>query len=305
MLRRLPIYLRQNVLALLALFVALGGTAYAANTVNSSDIVDGQVKSVDVGDGEIGSADVKDGSLNTFDVHSFLGVDVVDGSLTGADVQDNSLQFNDIGSQSVGSDEVVNDSLLQSDIRAGAVTGDEVLDNSLTGADINESALNLPSRARFVSVSGFDSRVAETQVPQGNYLVYFAANQRTEVNDGTGKRVTCELFNKAAGQADPGDFIGDTQTSTGRAWRPQRSTNRVLREPEHDGRSRRWSWRRDDLRAMWKGRRVQVLLHGCIRVTDRRLRVLNPTPISRGGIAAGEAAIGLGDAARCAISMRG
>ena len=78
MLRRLPIYLRQNVLALLALFVALGGTAYAVNTVNSSDIVDGQVKSVDVGDGEIGSADVKDGSLNTFDVHSFLGVDVVD-----------------------------------------------------------------------------------------------------------------------------------------------------------------------------------------------------------------------------------
>ena len=202
-----------DVFGLLALIVAVGGTsAYAANTVFSTDIVDGEVKSIDIGQNEIGSADVKDNSLNTFDVHSFLGADVVDGSLTGADVQDNSLQFNDIGSQSVGSDEVVNDSLLQSDIRAGAVTGDEVLDNSLTGADINESALNLPSRARFVSVSGFDSRVAETQVPEGNYLVYIAANQRTEVNDGTGKRVSCELYSRAAGQADPGDFIGDAKT---------------------------------------------------------------------------------------------
>ena len=65
-----------------ALFgVLAAGSAYAANTVFSSDIVDGEVKSVDIGNNEIGSADVKDDSINTFDVHSFLGVDVVDGSL--------------------------------------------------------------------------------------------------------------------------------------------------------------------------------------------------------------------------------
>ena len=74
---RLSRYFKDNVVAFLALFVALGGTsAYAANTVFSTDIVDGQVKSVDIGDGEVGSADVKDNSINTFDVHSFLGVDV-------------------------------------------------------------------------------------------------------------------------------------------------------------------------------------------------------------------------------------
>ena len=37
----------------MALFVALGGSAYAVNTVFSSDIVDGQVKSVDIGNGEV------------------------------------------------------------------------------------------------------------------------------------------------------------------------------------------------------------------------------------------------------------
>ena len=75
---------------------------------------------------------------------SFLGIDVVDGTLTGADISDNTVGVNDIGSQQVASDEVLNDSLLQSDIRSGAVTSDEVLDNSLIGADINESSLNLP-----------------------------------------------------------------------------------------------------------------------------------------------------------------
>jgi hypothetical protein len=81
-----------DVFALLALIVAVGGTsAYAANTVFSTDIVNGEVKSVDIGDGEVGSADVKDNSINTFDVHSFLGVDVVDDTLTGADVNESTL----------------------------------------------------------------------------------------------------------------------------------------------------------------------------------------------------------------------
>ena len=42
-----------NVVASMALFVAFGGTAYAVNTVRSTDIVDGEVKSVDVGNGDI------------------------------------------------------------------------------------------------------------------------------------------------------------------------------------------------------------------------------------------------------------
>jgi hypothetical protein len=86
--------MRHNVVAYLALFVALGGTsAYAANTVFSADIVDGEVKSVDVGDGEIKSADVKDQSLTTFDVSTFLGADVVDNTLTGDDIDESTLNL--------------------------------------------------------------------------------------------------------------------------------------------------------------------------------------------------------------------
>jgi hypothetical protein len=142
-----PRYLKDNLVGFLALFVALGGTgAYAANTIRSSDIVDG----------EILSADVKDQSLTTFDVSTFLGVDVVDGTLTGADVSDtsslgsaeigeegllfnNTLNVNDIGSQSVGADEVANNSLLSSDIASQAVGSDEVTNNSLNDEDISQS----------------------------------------------------------------------------------------------------------------------------------------------------------------------
>ena len=93
MLSKVIRYLGNNVLGLLALFVALGGTAYAVDSVNSADIIDGGVKSVDVGDGEINSADVKDSSLNTFDVQSFLGADVVDNTLTGSDVDESTLNL--------------------------------------------------------------------------------------------------------------------------------------------------------------------------------------------------------------------
>ncbi len=41
-------FLRRNLIALVALFIALGGTAYAANTVRSTDIVDGTIKTVDL-----------------------------------------------------------------------------------------------------------------------------------------------------------------------------------------------------------------------------------------------------------------
>ena len=91
-----------DVMAAIGCFAALAtGTAYAANTVFSSDIVDGEVKSVDIGNNEIGSADVKDNTINTFDVHSFLGVDVVDGTLTADDLAPGSVGGSEIANQSL------------------------------------------------------------------------------------------------------------------------------------------------------------------------------------------------------------
>ena len=120
-----------NVMATLGVFIALGGSAYAVNTVNSTDIVDGQVKSVDVGNNEIGSSDVKDNPINTFDVHSFLGVDVVDGTLTGADIANASLTGSDIGIRSIDFDDIANN----------AIDSSHVLNNILNDEDIGQIVL--------------------------------------------------------------------------------------------------------------------------------------------------------------------
>ena len=52
-----------NVTSTLALIVALSGTAYAANTVRSGDIVNGQVKRADLAKDAVTSGKVKDGAL--------------------------------------------------------------------------------------------------------------------------------------------------------------------------------------------------------------------------------------------------
>ena len=90
MIRRLRPHLTYAnvVVTLLAFVVLTGGVAYAANTVFSSDIVDGQVKTVDLANGAVAVAKLADGSIT--------GDKVKDGALQGRDVLDNSLKGADI-----------------------------------------------------------------------------------------------------------------------------------------------------------------------------------------------------------------
>jgi hypothetical protein len=111
------------VLALIALVVAMSGTAVAVtalapNSVKSKHIVDGQVKAKDLGSNSVRGPKVQDASLT--------GADVADGSLAGADVTD------------------------------GSLAGEDIQDDSLTGADVNESTLQgvMASRVRMVISQG-------------------------------------------------------------------------------------------------------------------------------------------------------
>jgi hypothetical protein len=56
------------VLSGLALLIALGGTAYAVNTVRSSDIVDGTIQSRDIGTAQVQGVDIKQNTITTADV---------------------------------------------------------------------------------------------------------------------------------------------------------------------------------------------------------------------------------------------
>ncbi len=93
---RLTAYLRDQHVALLALFLILtGGTAYAlvgTNTVYSDDIVEGQVKSADIGRDAVRTTDVRNDALagGGLDFH-----DLAAGSVGSSEVADDSLTGND------------------------------------------------------------------------------------------------------------------------------------------------------------------------------------------------------------------
>jgi hypothetical protein len=83
-----------NVASALALFFALGTAgAYAANTVFSTDIVNGEVKSVDIGNGAVAAVDLATDSVTTDEIagETVRSSDVLNGSLSGADIDEGTL----------------------------------------------------------------------------------------------------------------------------------------------------------------------------------------------------------------------
>src|SRR5918992_718189 len=97
---RIRTYMRQNVLGLVAIFIALGGTAYAThpggqNTISTADIINGQVKTDDIGNGEV--------------------------------------KVTDIGQGAVATDELANGQVRTADIGAGEVRSGNVANDNLTG----------------------------------------------------------------------------------------------------------------------------------------------------------------------------
>ena len=151
-----------NVMSTLAVVLALGGgVAYAANTVFSSDIVNGQVKAADIATGavqddEIAAGAVKTGEIATNQVRAAdIGPDQINGSkvadqgLSGVDILDSSVSSADLATNSVLSEEVLDNTLTADDLATNSVgffelAGDavasfSVINHSLRGRDVGEA----------------------------------------------------------------------------------------------------------------------------------------------------------------------
>src|SRR4051794_24777474 len=126
-----------TVVAYLALFVALGGTAYAVNNFTGADIQDESLTGHDV-KGADGSQTVKG----------------TNGSLTGADIS---------GQKAIPAvgQAAVNGSLNTYDIQDGGLRGVDVQADTLTGTQINESTLGtVPSALNAASANQASSLTA-------------------------------------------------------------------------------------------------------------------------------------------------
>lgn len=197
---RIVAHFRNNVYGLVAVFIALSGTAYAVDTVGSSDIIDNSVASSDLRNNDIRSADVRDEQLTTEDVadgaltaadistnrggsltqqhlgvwsvgssevapDAVNGVNVLDGSLDGADVEDGGIGSAEVLDQSLFGQDIGDSAIGDDELQAGSVGTSEAQDNSLTGTDINESSLAPTLRARVANAGKVDLPPSGQVVP--------------------------------------------------------------------------------------------------------------------------------------------
>ena len=140
MLRKVLAHLRAQWMGALALFlVVAGGTAYAANTVFSSDIVNGEVKSVDIGNSEVNAADLASGSVNGGKLKndSTASRHVVNNSLKSDDIADGQLKDEDVGQAAIANFAV----------NVGSIAADDCDDHTASGPPLQGDHLLLtPSR---------------------------------------------------------------------------------------------------------------------------------------------------------------
>jgi hypothetical protein len=88
--KRIRSHIGSNVVGYMALFVALGGTAYAVDgplpgvdQVGSADIINNEVQSADIKDANVATVDIRSGAITSGKI--------LDGSVIGADVDESTL----------------------------------------------------------------------------------------------------------------------------------------------------------------------------------------------------------------------
>ena len=140
MLRTVLAHLRAQWIGVLALLIALGtGSAYAANTVFSADIVDGEVKTVDLGTNAVRSTKIRNEQVLNQD----LGV----GAVNSASVLDESLHANDLSAFSVGSTEIATNAVNATEIADNSIDTGEIVDHSIGDVDLADGAVGLKVNA--------------------------------------------------------------------------------------------------------------------------------------------------------------
>jgi hypothetical protein len=130
------------VVALIALFVALGGSSYAAITITGKNVKNGSLT----------GSDIKSGSLTGHQIKS--------GSLTGRQIKSGSLTGKQIANGSIGGAQVANDSLGGQQINEGALGKVPSAGNADTVGGKPASAFGAP--LRWVLVQGDGTILAQS-----------------------------------------------------------------------------------------------------------------------------------------------
>ena len=164
-----------NIVSTICLCLVVGGgSAYAANTVFSADIVDGEVKNPDVGADAIGPGKVIDQTLTGQELKSeSVGSRVVT-KLNGTDIDDNSLAAEDLASNSVGQLEIQTDGVAATEIADNSIDAGEIVDFGLSNEDVGVLFAQVNADGTLANSSG--SGVTSSRLNLGQYEVDFGRN---------------------------------------------------------------------------------------------------------------------------------
>jgi hypothetical protein len=136
--KRTSDWIRGNLLGLVAIFIALSGTAYAthpggADTISSADIIDAEVRSPDLAPNSVGSGKIVDETVRSADIGT--------NQVTTGEIATNAVRSGDIAANHVLTSHLATGAVESIDVLNGSLTGTDVANNSLKGADIDESTL--------------------------------------------------------------------------------------------------------------------------------------------------------------------
>jgi hypothetical protein len=186
-----------------SLVLALGGTAYAAATITSEDIVDETIQSHDiaaqaVGTDELGAEAV---TLDRLAGDSVTGTKVADGTLWGVDVRNGSLSGHDVAD--------------------GSLSSSDIADRSLKAADLDVTTVYATTDAAWDSEKSKGVYCAHGQKAVGgggliSGVPHGSAAITESVPDGRGWRVTAELNDYPA--VPEWQFSYDDDYVTGYEW---------------------------------------------------------------------------------------
>jgi hypothetical protein len=118
-------WIRGNVLGLAAIFLALSGTAYAthpggANTISSTDIINGEVRNDDLAANAVGSGKIADRQVKNADlsIGASSSNTIADGGIQGVDVRNETLTTEKLADLAVTIPKLAFDPATQSELNA-------------------------------------------------------------------------------------------------------------------------------------------------------------------------------------------
>jgi hypothetical protein len=166
-----------NIIASLALFIALGGVSYAAtaskNSVKSSSIKDGQVKAADLAKNAVTSVKIKDGNV------------------LGADLGNNSVSTTKIANGTIGAADL--SSALTTDLNDAATLGGQ------TAGGLQTSALQA-KQSGILTLTGTEQAAASLNLPAaGTYVVSVTA--KAEASNASETTANIDVILRAGGTA--------------------------------------------------------------------------------------------------------